>query len=72
MLLMSRQTSEIEILRERQGEIDDGTAKLISQDEVRKNFGFIDNRTEEEKEFQHKQFERIIAENNIVYEALLS
>lgn len=63
---------EIEILRERQGEIDDGTAKLISQDEVRKNFGFIDNRTEEEKEFQHKQFERIIAENNIVYEALLS
>ncbi|WP_446787514.1 DUF6557 family protein [Macellibacteroides fermentans] len=63
---------EIEILGERQEEIENGTAKLISLDAVRKNYGFIDNRTEEEKELQHKQFEWIIAENKRVYEELLS
>lgn len=63
---------EIEILMERHEEIVNDTVNLISWDEVRKNFGFIDNRTEEEKEVQYKQLERIIAENKIVYEALLS
>lgn len=63
---------EIEILRERHEEIENDTAKLISWDEVRKNFGFIDKRTEEEKEVQYKKLEHIIAENKIVYETLLS
>jgi len=63
---------EIKILRERHEEIENGIAKLISWDEVRKNIGYIDERTEGEKQFQHRQFERIIAENSIVYETLLS
>lgn len=63
---------EIEILMERHEEIEKGKAKFISWDEVSKNIGYIDDRIEEEKQLQHKQFERIIAENEKVYEALLS
>jgi hypothetical protein len=63
---------EIEILRERHEEIENGTAELISWDEVSRNIGYTDDRTEEEKELQHKQFERIITENKRVYELLLS
>lgn len=49
-----------------------GTAKFTSWDEVSKNIGYIQNRTGEERELQQKQFERIIAENNLVYKILLS
>ena len=63
---------EIEILRERHEEIENGTAEFVSWDEVCKDIGNVDDRTEEEKESQHKQFERIITENKRVYEMLLS
>ncbi|MCR4442849.1 MAG: addiction module protein [Peptococcaceae bacterium] len=63
---------EIEILKERLDEIENGTAELVSWDKVCKDIGYFDDRTEEEKELQHKQFERINAENKRVYEMLLS
>lgn len=63
---------EIEILMERHEEIESGTAELVSWDEVCKNIGYVDDRTEDEKELQHKQFELINAENKKVYEMLLS
>ena len=63
---------EIEILKERHEEIEDGTTEFVSWDEVCKDIECIDNRTEGEKELQNKQFERIIAENIKVYEMLLS
>jgi len=63
---------EIKILKERHEKIENGSAELVSWDEVCKHIGYADDRTEEEKELQHKQFERINAENNKVYEMLLS
>jgi len=63
---------EIEILKERHKEIENGTAELVSWDELCKKVGFVDDRTKEEKELQYKQFERINAENKRVYEMLLS
>jgi hypothetical protein len=63
---------EIEILKERLEEIENCTAELVSWDEVCKDIGYVDDRTEEEKERQHKQFKRINAENKRVYEMLLS
>lgn len=63
---------EIEILRERREEIENGTEELVSWDEVCKDIGYVDERTEEEKALQHKQLERINAENKRVYEMLLS
>jgi len=63
---------EIDILRDRRKELEDGKAKLVSWDEVCKNIGYVDERTEEEKELQYKQFERINADNKRVYEMLLS
>jgi hypothetical protein len=63
---------EIKTLRERQEEIENGIAEFVSLDNVCKNIGYVDNRTEVEKEIQHKQFERIIKENKRVYEMLLS
>ncbi|PKM90486.1 MAG: hypothetical protein CVU87_02085 [Firmicutes bacterium HGW-Firmicutes-12] len=63
---------EIDILKERRKELEDGKAKLIPWDEVCKDIGFADERTEEEKELQFKQFERINADNKRVYEMLLS
>jgi hypothetical protein len=63
---------EIDILKERRKKLEDGNAKLIPWDEVCKNIGCVDERTEEEKELQHKQFERINADNKRVYEMLLS
>jgi len=53
-------------------EIENGTAEFVSWDEVCKDIGYVDDRSEEEKESQHKQFERIITENKKVYEMLLS
>ena len=63
---------EIEILMERHEEIENGAAELVSWDEVCKDIGYVDDRSDEEKELQHKQFERINAENKKVYEMLLS
>ena len=63
---------EIEILNERHREIETGTAKLVSWDEASENMGYNDDRTAKEKELQHKQFERIAAENEKIYEMLLS
>lgn len=63
---------EIEILRECHEEIENGTAEFVYWDEVCKDIGYVDDRTEEEKESQHKQFERINSENKRVYEMLLS
>lgn len=63
---------EIEILNKRREEIENGTAGLVSWDEVCKSIGYVDDSTEEEKELQQKQFERINAENKRVYEMLLS
>ncbi|WP_338091176.1 DUF6557 family protein [Pelotomaculum isophthalicicum] len=64
--------NEINILKERSKEIENGTAEFVSWDEVCKDIGYVDERTEEEKELQNKQFERINAENKKVYEMLLS
>ncbi len=36
------------------------------------NIGYVDDRSDEEKELQNKQFERITAENKRIYEKLLS
>jgi hypothetical protein len=63
---------EMEILEERHEEIENGTANFVSWDKVCKDIGYIDDRTEEEKELQHKQFERINNENKKVYEMLLT
>ncbi len=63
---------EIELLNERHREIEDGTAELVSWDEVCEKIGYVDDRTAEEKELQHKQFERIAAENEKIYKMLLS
>lgn len=63
---------EIELLNERHREIENGTAELVSWDEVSENIGYVDDRTAEEKELQHKQFEQIAAENEKIYEMLLS
>ncbi|MCR4437241.1 MAG: hypothetical protein QHH06_15630 [Clostridiales bacterium] len=63
---------EIEILKKRREEIENGTAELLSWNEVCKDIGYVDDRTEEEKELQQKQFERINAENKKIYEMLLS
>lgn len=52
--------------------IENGTAEFASWDEVGKDIGYIDDRTEEEKELHYKQLERIITENKRVYETLLS
>ena len=41
---------EIEILKKRREEIENGTAVLLSWDEVCKDIGYVDDRTEEEKE----------------------
>jgi len=63
---------ETEILNERISEIETGKAELVSLDEVIENIGYVDERTAEEKELQHEQFERIAAENEKNYEMLLS
>ncbi len=63
---------EIEILNERHREIENGTAELVSWEEVIENIGYVDDRTAEEKEQQHKQFARIAAENEKIYKMLLS
>jgi hypothetical protein len=63
---------EIEILNERHREIKTGTAELVSWDEVSESIGYPDERTAEEKELQHEQFERIATENEKIYETLLS
>jgi len=59
-------------LKRRHEEIENGTAKLLSWKEFCKDVGYIDDRTEEEKELEQKQFERINAENKKIYEFLLS
>lgn len=63
---------EIELLNERYREIENGTAELFTWDEVSESIGYVDDRTAEEKELQQKQFERIAADNEKVYEMLLS
>ncbi|AGL01193.1 DUF6557 family protein [Desulfoscipio gibsoniae] len=63
---------EFEILKERQEEIENDTAKYVSWDELCKELGYVDDLTEEEKELERKQFKRIMAENKRVYEMLLS
>lgn len=67
----ARIEKEIEILNERLEEIENGTAKYVSMDEVFKNLGFINNCTKEEKEMRRKESERIYAENQKIYEKLL-
>ncbi len=63
---------ETEILKERQEKIENGSANYVSWEEVCREFNYVDNRTEEEKERQHKEFERINAKNKRVYEKLLT
>ena len=70
--VQAKTNMEIEILNERCNEIENGTVELVSFDEVCKKIGYVYNRTEEEKELKHKQFERINAENKKIYEMLLS
>jgi hypothetical protein len=64
--------NEIEILRERHAESENGTANYVSWEEVCKKLNYVDERTEEEKELEQKEFERINAENERVYERLLT
>lgn len=63
---------EIEILKRRHEEIENSTAKFLSWEEFCEDIGYVDDRTEEEKELEQKQFERINAENKKIYEFLLS
>lgn len=63
---------EIEILNERHKEFENGTAKCVPWEEVCKELGYVDNRTEQEKELKYNQFERINTENKMVYEEMLS
>jgi len=63
---------EIEILNECHKEFENGTAKYVPWEEVCKELGYVDNRTKEEKELEYKKFERINAENKMVYEEMLS
>jgi len=63
---------EKELVNKRHREIENGTAKLVSWDEVCESIGYVDERTAEEIELQHKQFEKIAAENEKIYEMLLS
>jgi hypothetical protein len=64
--------AEIELVKERLSEIENGTAELVSWDEVCESIGYVDERTAEEIELQHKQLKRIAAENEKIYEMLLS
>ena len=66
-----RVTEEKQILHERHEEIENGTAELISFDEFMAELGYVDERTEEEKEQQQKKYLRITAENKKVYKMLL-
>lgn len=68
----TRIKKETEILKERHEEVENGTAKYISWDEVCKKLRYVDERTEDEKEAEKKQFERIMADNKKVYVRLLS
>ncbi|MGD9569922.1 MAG: DUF6557 family protein [Sedimentibacter sp.] len=68
----SKIEKEFEILKERQEEIENGTAKYVSWNELCRELGYVDDRTGEEKELEYKQFERIMAENKRTYKMLLS
>lgn len=68
----TRIKKETEILNGRHAEIENGTAKYVSWDKVREELGYMDDRTDEEKEAEQKQRERIISDNQIIYERLLS
>lgn len=62
---------EIAILNERRMEIENGKAELVPWNEICKKIGYVDERTEEEKELTYRQFKRINAQNKRVYEMLL-
>jgi hypothetical protein len=64
--------AEIELLNERLSEIENGQAKLVSWDEVCESIGYVDEHTAEEIELQLEQFKRIAAENEKIYQMLLS
>lgn len=68
----TRIKKEVKILKERYEEIENGTAKYVSWDEVCTELGYVDDCTEEEKEAEQKQFERIMTDNKRIYERLLS
>lgn len=68
----TRIKKEAEILNERHAEIENGTAKYVSWDEVCEKLGYMDDCTDEEKEAEQKQRECIMADNKIIYERLLS
>lgn len=57
-------------LKESEKDIEEG--RLISGDEVAAEFGWYDNRTEEEKQADFEKTAKIIEENDAVYEELLS
>ncbi|MGF7184895.1 thymidylate synthase [Desulfitispora alkaliphila] len=66
-----RVAEEVQILKERLEEIENGTVELLSHEEVMAEWGITDNRTPQEKEQQQKEFERINAKNIEVYKMLL-
>ena len=66
-----RVTKEKQILNERHKEIENGTSQLIPFDEAMAELGYVDRRSEEEKEQQRKEYIRITAENQKIYEMLL-
>lgn len=62
-----RVTKEKQILNERHEETENGTAQLIPFNEAMAELGYVDKRSEEEKEQQRKEYVRITAENQKVY-----
>lgn len=67
----NRVAKEIEILKEYHDEIENGAVKSFSTEEIRAELGIFDKRTDEEKELQLKEFNRIQIENEKIYRELL-
>lgn len=67
----ARIEKEIAALKEGCEESENGTAEYIPWEAVCKKFGYVDSRTEEEKERQRKQLEQIITNNKKIYEDML-
>jgi hypothetical protein len=62
---------EKRILDERVREIEDGSAKYVSLEEVMADLKYVDKRTPEEKEKEYKECRQIAAKNKKIYKMLL-
>ena len=62
---------EKHILDERVREIEDGSARYVSLEEVMTDLKYVDKRTPKEKEKAHKECKQIAAKNKKIYKMLL-